>query len=101
MPSSFEPCGISQMLAMREGQPCLVNRVGGLRDTIDPNQSGFAFEGENSEAQAKALIQVFTQALDMYLNDADQWEIISQTAKDQRFSWDKSAQAYIEKLYCS
>ena len=43
MPSSFEPCGISQLLAMRDGQACLVNEVGGLKDTVKHNETGFSF----------------------------------------------------------
>src|SRR6056300_946863 len=47
MPSSFEPCGISQMLAMRAGQPCLVHAVGGLLDTVTDGSDGFVFSGDN------------------------------------------------------
>ena len=52
MPSSFEPCGISQMLALRAGQPCLVHHVGGLRDTVKDNGTGFVFSGETPTEQA-------------------------------------------------
>jgi starch synthase len=44
MPSRFEPCGIAQMLAMRAGQPCLVNRTGGLADTVTDGVDGFSFD---------------------------------------------------------
>ena len=47
MPSSFEPCGISQMLAMKDGQPCLAHAVGGLRDTIADERDGFLFEADS------------------------------------------------------
>ena len=53
MPSSFEPCGIGQMLAMRDGQPCLVHHVGGLRDTVLDDETGFAFSGDGLTAQAE------------------------------------------------
>ena len=45
MPSSFEPRGISQMLAMRDGQPCVVHHTGGLKDTVQDGRTGFAFNG--------------------------------------------------------
>jgi starch synthase len=56
MPSSFEPCGISQMLSMRAGQPCLVHSVGGLRDTIIDDKTGFAFAGTNPLEQAENML---------------------------------------------
>ena len=55
MPSSFEPCGIGQMLAMRAGQPCLAHRVGGLSDTIKDNVDGFLFAGQDPPRQAARL----------------------------------------------
>ena len=99
MPSSFEPCGISQMLAMREGQPCLVNRVGGLRDTIEPNRNGFAFEGSDLNAQANALIAVFNEALRVYFDAPEIWEKISRAAAATRFYWKEVATQYDDKLY--
>ena len=49
MPSLFEPCGISQMLAMRNGHPCLVHRTGGLKDTVEHLKTGFHFDGDTYE----------------------------------------------------
>ena len=46
MPSLFEPCGISQMLAMRNGVPCLVHHSGGLKDTVEHMKTGFSFDGD-------------------------------------------------------
>lgn len=99
MPSSFEPCGISQMLAMREGQPCIVNRVGGLRDTVEPNRDGFAFEGATISEQAKDLVNVFSEVLRVYFDAPDIWKRISKAARSKRFTWDAVAQEYQDKLY--
>ena len=56
MPSSFEPCGISQMLAMRAAQPCVVHGVGGLRDTVEDGRSGFVFTGATPQEQASNFV---------------------------------------------
>ncbi|AZG73132.1 glycogen synthase [Shewanella livingstonensis] len=99
MPSSFEPCGISQMLAMRAGQPCLVHGVGGLNDTIDDNVTGWVFNGTTLAAQGEALVARFTQVVELF--GSDTWEQVKQNATQQRFTWDEVAKQYIEKLYVS
>jgi len=99
MPSSFEPCGISQMLSMRAGQPCLANQVGGLKDTIKSNVTGFCFAGENAVAQAKALVEAFNQAKTLYETKPEQWKKIATAAADVRFTWEQSARQYVEQLY--
>ncbi|GGP37981.1 glycogen synthase [Shewanella saliphila] len=97
MPSSFEPCGISQMLAMREGQPCLVHAVGGLKDTIEDNVSGWAFTGASLPEQSEALVERFRQVLALY--GTPTWRKVAKNAAKQRFTWDSVAKDYIEKLY--
>ncbi|HBF47779.1 MAG TPA: glycogen synthase [Shewanella frigidimarina] len=97
MPSSFEPCGISQMLAMREGQPCLVHGVGGLNDTIIDNVSGWVFNGETLAAQAQALVERVNQVFELY--GSDTWQQVKHNAAKQRFSWDDVAKQYLAKLY--
>lgn len=99
MPSSFEPCGISQMLAMREGQPCVVHQVGGLKDTVTHLANGFSFNGDSLTAQSHALISCFSQALTIRQNNGQQWQGIVTNAKKARFTWHKSAKEYISKLY--
>lgn len=98
MPSSFEPCGISQMLAMREGQLCLVNKVGGLKDTVHHLETGFVFEGDNVFEQGAALISTFEDAMALY--QSDKWHSMERLAKQQRFDWQSQAPKYVEQLYC-
>jgi len=97
MPSSFEPCGISQMLAMREGQPCLVHGVGGLNDTVEHDKSGFVFNGADLIDQSKNLIQTFEETLKIH--STDRWKKIKRSAKARRFSWQGVAKAMKKRLY--
>ncbi|MFQ6370141.1 glycogen synthase [Shewanella sp. YIC-542] len=97
MPSSFEPCGISQMLALRAGQPCLVHGVGGLKDTVVDGQNGFVFQGGNLQQQSAALLQTLDRALAQFATPA--WKTLIQAAKQSRFEWQTSAGEYVNKLY--
>lgn len=99
MPSSFEPCGISQMLAMRAGQPCLVHAVGGLADTVRDGVNGFAFSGADEAEQAAGLLQCFEHVLDLRTTDPAAWERIRKAAAAARFSWAEVARAYEARLY--
>ncbi|MCL1068551.1 glycogen/starch synthase [Shewanella olleyana] len=100
MPSSFEPCGISQLLAMKHGQVCLAHGVGGLRDTITDKHNGWLFEGNNLQHQAAQLLLVLEQALAMDNDQPDEYLTMRQSASEVRFTWRKVAQEYLEKLYC-
>jgi starch synthase len=99
MPSSFEPCGIGQMLAMREGQPCLVHLTGGLRDTVKPGVNGFGFEGETLTEQVDDMAAALGEALRLRRENPTGWEKICAAAAEARFLWTDSAEQYIEKLY--
>jgi len=98
MPSSFEPCGISQMLAMRAGQPCVVHAVGGLRDTVD-RRTGFPFEGETPKRQAQCFAREVDTALVLRRSDPDKWQSITNAARARRFDWGISAERYVEEVY--
>ena len=99
MPSSFEPCGIGQMLAMRSGQPCLAHRVGGLKDTIENNVDGFTFAGRDQAHQAEAFVRRLKQALSLKRRSPSRWAEIRRAAAARRFSWKDSARQYCEQLY--
>ena len=99
MPSSFEPCGISQMLAMRAAQPCVVHGVGGLRDTVEDGRSGFVFTGTTPQEQATNFVAAVRRALDVKTDANDGWQSICIRAASKRFTWEKSARDTIERLY--
>ena len=99
MPSSFEPCGISQMLAMRAGQLCVVHGVGGLRDTVTDEVDGFVFDGETPTDQADAFVERVRQALLLRRASIARWRRMQQAASAARFSWADAAALYEERLY--
>jgi starch synthase len=99
MPSSFEPCGISQMLAMRDGQPCVVHRVGGLKDTVTDGVNGFGFEGDTVSEQAERFVAACLRAVEMRRTEPEKWQAIRRNAAAARFSWDDTAAAYLAQLY--
>lgn len=99
MPSLFEPCGISQMLAMRNGNPCLVHHTGGLKDTVHHMKTGFAFGAKTYDGQIKDMIKKFDEALTIWETDKAKWKKIKVAAKKARFTWEKSLDEYYSKLY--
>jgi starch synthase len=99
MPSSFEPCGIGQMLAMRDGQPCVVHAVGGLRDTVRHEVNGFCFGGGDLDEQAQNFVDTACRAIGLFKNAPEKWQQIKNNAAGARFSWQHAAQQYMKKLY--
>ncbi len=96
MPSHYEPCGLGQLIALRYGSIPLVRRTGGLADTIcdadtDPQGNGFVFKTPS----ARALLTALDRALQRYHNHED-WAGLVQRAMAGDFSWERSAQRYVE-----
>lgn len=99
MPSSFEPCGISQLLAMAQGQPCVVHGVGGLRDTVVEGETGFVFDGESVGEQAAGFVAAVRRGTGLALSDPDAWQQLCRRAAAVRCTWELAAERYQEALY--
>lgn len=95
VPSRFEPCGLTQMYALRYGALPLVRRTGGLADTVseigDGRGTGFLFESPSPEG----LLGAFYHALGVYRRPQD-WAAARQRAMAQDFGWDRAARQYID-----
>lgn len=98
MPSSFEPCGISQMLAMRAGQPCVVHAVGGLKDTVDPT-CGFLFDGAGPVQQARSFVAAVRRAITLQQAGGAVWQKMRRAAAAKRFTWEATAARLERELY--
>mgnify|MGYP002628065507 CR=1 FL=1 len=99
MPSAFEPCGISQMLAMRDGQPCVVHSVGGLKDTVHDGETGFAFSGNTPKELGDGFVEATRRAIELKKNSGKKFEDIRQGAFGCRFLWSDSVRRYLSELY--
>ncbi len=91
MPSRYEPCGISQMIAMRYGSVPLVRAVGGLHDTVTDSETGFVFV----DKKVKSFNDTLKRALQLYPYHS-RWANLQKAGMAQDFSWARSAQKYIE-----
>jgi starch synthase len=91
MPSRYEPCGISQMIAMRYGSVPLVRAVGGLHDTVTDSETGFVFV----DTKVKSFNDTLKRALALYPYHS-RWANLQKAGMAQDFSWTKSAQKYLE-----
>lgn len=97
MPSDFEPCGLSQLIAMRYGTLPLVRETGGLKDTVIPYNvhtdegTGFSFTNYN----ANDMLNVIRFAHNVYTTSRDKWDAMCQKNMGRNFSWDISAEKYI------
>lgn len=97
MPSLFEPCGLSQIIAMRYGTLPVVRETGGLKDTVAPyNQftgegTGFSFKNFNGEELGDTVFR----AARLFWDDRDAFDQLVTNAMEQDFSWTRSADAYL------
>lgn len=97
MPSLFEPCGLTQMIAMRYGTIPLVREVGGLKDSVEPyneytNQgTGFSFTNYNSYE----MMEIIRYALDVYYQSPNRWKQIRKRAMLCNLDWQVSAKKYL------
>lgn len=93
VPSKFEPCGLTQMIAMKYGTVPIVRATGGLKDTVEEGKTGFSFDKYSDKALVKAILEVMT-----VFKDKERWGNLVQAAMKKDFSWHHSAKEYL-KLY--
>jgi starch synthase len=91
MPSRFEPCGLSQIIAMRFGTIPIVRKTGGLADTVRDGYTGFVFK----DYDKGAFLWAIRRAVDVYYNQKDYWRKMQIRAMKKDFSWKASAKKYI------
>ena len=99
MPSLYEPCGLSQMIAMSYGQPCLVHGVGGLKNTVKQGVNGFVFAGRSIREKVDNFEKSFNEAVFTRENEPEKWKLICSRALAARFLWKDSVREYIANLY--
>ena len=96
MPSLFEPCGLSQMMALRYGSVPIVRETGGLKDTVfpyneyDDTGTGFSFANYN----AHEMMDIIDYAISVYKDHRDAWDRIVQRGMHEKLDWDKSSDEY-------
>lgn len=89
MPSQYEPCGLTQMHAMRYGTPVIGRRVGGIADTVADNDTGFLFDAYSAPALDEALDRAFA-----LFADRPAWRAMMLRAMARDFGWDRSMADY-------
>lgn len=101
MPSKFEPCGLSQIIAMRYGTLPIVRETGGLKDTVIPYNeftgegTGFSFSNFNGDEMGDAVFR----AARLYWDNRDAWNQLVTQAMSQDFSWTRSADKYLDLYF--
>lgn len=101
MPSKFEPCGLSQIIAMRYGTLPIVRETGGLKDTVIPYNeftgegTGFSFRNFNGDEMGDAVFR----AARLFWDNHDVWNQLVTQAMSQDFSWTRSADKYLDLYY--
>lgn len=101
MPSKFEPCGLSQIIAMRYGTLAIVRETGGLKDTVIPYNeftgegTGFSFSNFNGDEMGDAVFR----AARLFWDNRDAWNQLVTQAMSQDFSWTRSADKYLDLYF--
>ncbi len=100
VPSRFEPCGLTQLMALRYGSLPIVRETGGLNDTVIPyneyEQTGTGFSFANYDPQE--LLRTINYAKDVFYNQKKSWEDMQLRAMNEDYSWKSSAKRY-EEIY--
>ena len=101
MPSKFEPCGLSQIIAMRYGTLPIVRETGGLKDTVVPYNeftgegTGFSFSNFNGDEMGDAVFR----AARLFWDNREAWNQLVTQAMSQDFSWTRSADKYLDLYF--